>query len=57
MKLLPPKEENKEEKEGSGASLEGEGALFGLTGVLQELIRSATESGYVTYDQIDALLS
>ena len=56
MKLLPPKEENKEEKEGPGASPEGEGALLGLTeAALQELIRSATESGYVTYDQIDAL--
>src|SRR5262249_8602780 len=58
MKLLPPKEENKEEKEGPGASPEGESALFGLTeAALQQLIRSATESGYVTYDQIDALLS
>src|SRR5215469_5207454 len=57
MKLLPPKEENKEGKEGPGASPEGESALFGLTeAALQELIRSATESGCVTYDQIDALL-
>ena len=46
MKLLPPKEENKEEKEGPGASPEGESALFGLAeAALQELIRSATESG------------
>src|SRR5215470_17252671 len=57
MKLLPPKEENKEGKEGPGASLDGESALFGITeAALQELIRSATESGCVTYDQIDALL-
>ena len=56
MKLLPPKEENKEGKE-PGASPEGESALFGITeAALQELIRSATESGCVTYDQLDALL-
>src|SRR5215813_9196117 len=59
MKLLPPKDENKEEKEGPGASPEGESALFGLTeAALQDLIHSATESGgCVTCDQIDALLS
>ena len=46
MKLLPPKEENKEGKEGPVASPEGESALFGLAeAALQELIRSATESG------------
>jgi RNA polymerase primary sigma factor len=58
MKLLPPTEENKEKKEGLGASLEGERALFGFTedGALKELIRSGTESGFVTYDQVDALL-
>ena len=50
MKLLPPKEENKEEKEGPGASPEDEGALFGLT-------ETTSEFGYVTYEQIDALLS
>ena len=55
MKLLPPKEDNEEEK--TGASPDGESALFGLAeAALQELIRSATESGCVTYDQIDALL-
>ena len=58
MKLLPPKEENKEEQEGPGTSPEDESAPFGLTeAALRELIRSATESGCVTYDQIDALLS
>ena len=52
MKLLPPKEENKEEQEGPGASLEDESALFGITdAVLRQLIRSGTESGCVTYDQ------
>src|SRR5262249_50942499 len=57
MKLLPPKEENKEGKEAPGASPEGESAVFGITeAALQELIRSATESGCVTYDQLDALL-
>src|SRR6516162_3454511 len=57
MKLLPPKEENKEGKEGPVASPEGESALFGITeAALQKLIRSATESGCVTYDQLDALL-
>ena len=55
MKLLPPKEENKEGKE-PGASPDDESALFGLAeAALQELIRSATESGCVTYD-LDALL-
>ena len=55
MKLLPPKEENEEEK--TGASPDGESALFGLAeAALQELICSATESGCVTYDQLDALL-
>jgi RNA polymerase primary sigma factor len=58
MKLLPPKEENKEEQEGPGTSPEGESAQFGPTeAALQELIGRATESGCVTYDQIDALLS
>ena len=43
MKLLPPKEENKEEKEGPGASPEDEGALFGLTdAALKELIGSTS---------------
>src|SRR5262249_46420291 len=58
MKLLPPEEENKEETEGPGASPEVESALFGLTkAALKDLIHSATESGYVSYDQINALLS
>jgi hypothetical protein len=58
MKLVPPKEEDTEEKKGTEASPEGESVLFGFTNAaLQELIRSATESGYVTYDQVDALLS
>ena len=44
MKLLPPKEENEEEKKGPGASPDAETALFGLAeAALQELIRSATE--------------
>ena len=58
MKLLPPKEENMEEREEPEAPPEGESALFGLTDpALKELIRSASEYGYVTYDQVDALLS
>jgi RNA polymerase primary sigma factor len=57
MKLLSPKEGDDKQKEGSRTSPEGESAPFGLTeAALQELIRSATESGYVTYDQIDAML-
>jgi hypothetical protein len=53
-KLPPLKEENMEEKEESEAPPEGESALFGLTDpALKELIRSASEYGYVTYDQID----
>ena len=40
------------------ASPEGESAPFGLTNAaLQELMRSTNENGYVTYDQVDALLS
>jgi len=31
MKLMPPKENNKEEKEAPGASPEDESALFGIT--------------------------
>ena len=58
MKLVPPKKQDAEEKEGTETSPEGESALFGLTNAaLQELIRSATENGYVTYDQVDALQS
>ena len=57
MKLLPPSEEDDEQKERSGTSPDGEGAIFRVTEAsLRELIRSATESGCVTYDQIDALL-
>ena len=58
MKLLPPKEENLEEKDGAEAPPEGESALFGVTdAALKELICSTSEYVYVTYDQIDALLS
>ena len=58
MKLVPLKEEDTKEKKWTEASSEGESALFGFTNAaLQEQIRSATEYGYVTYDQVDALLS
>jgi hypothetical protein len=45
-------------KGGARSPPEGESTLFGLTDpALKELIRSASEYGYVTYDQVDALLS
>jgi RNA polymerase primary sigma factor len=51
-------EENMREKEAPEAPPEGESLLFELTdAALKELIRTANERGYVTYDQIDALLS
>jgi len=58
MKLVPLKEEDTKEKEGTEASPEGESAPFGFSNAaLQEQIRSATEYSYVTYDQVDPLLS
>src|SRR5215471_11619779 len=47
-----------EEKEAPEAPPEGESPLCEVTdAALNELIRSANERGYVTYDQIDALLA
>ena len=56
MKVTPLKEEEMVEKE--GPETPPESPLFELTdAVVKKLIRSANERGYVTHNQLDALLS
>src|SRR5262245_9707363 len=56
MKVKPLKEEEMGEKE--GPETPPESPLFELTdAVVKKLIRSANERGYVTHNQLDALLS
>jgi RNA polymerase primary sigma factor len=56
MKLPPLNEENMDEKDGHEAPPEGEIPLFGFSdAALKELIRSANERGYVTYDQSEQI--
>ena len=56
MKVKPLKEEEMGEKEGPETPFES--PLFELTdAVVKKLIRSANERGYVTHNQLDALLS
>ena len=56
MKVKPLKEEEMGEKE--GPETPPESPLFELTdAVVKKLIRSASERGYVTHNQLDALLS
>ena len=56
MKVKPLKEEEMGEKE--GPETPPENPLFELTdAVVKKLIRSANERGYVTHNQLDALLS